>query len=240
VVPKLLKIVRPSMSSSRWTFSYPAVRPRPTLSYGADRAVTGQPLDIPALTRLEPDVAPVSGPAVVRASSPALLEKFYDQTITIDPVTRLEGHGKITIQLNGQGEVEDAHFHVTQVRGLSVSRKAGPSTRCQPDGAHLRHLPVSHLLASAKACEAIMSVRIRTRRAIAPHVEYGTVGAVPCVELFYLASPDLLLGMDSDPLSRHVFGCSPPSLSWARRRGVTSLRQHTIELLSGKRIHTGW
>ena len=43
------------------------------------------------------------------------------QTITIDPVTRLEGHGKITIQLNGQGEVEDAHFHVTQLARARVS-----------------------------------------------------------------------------------------------------------------------
>jgi len=52
------------------------------------------------------------------------------QTITIDPVTRLEGHGKITIQLNGQGEVEDAHFHVTQVRALKNSPKAVLFTRC--------------------------------------------------------------------------------------------------------------
>jgi NAD-reducing hydrogenase large subunit len=52
------------------------------------------------------------------------------QTITIDPVTRLEGHGKITIQLNGQGEVEDAHFHVTQVRGFERFSKAVRSTRC--------------------------------------------------------------------------------------------------------------
>jgi NAD-reducing hydrogenase large subunit len=52
------------------------------------------------------------------------------QTITIDPVTRLEGHGKITIYLDGQGEVEDAHFHVTQVRGFERSARAGRSTRC--------------------------------------------------------------------------------------------------------------
>ena len=48
------------------------------------------------------------------------------QTITIDPVTRLEGHGKITIQLNDKGEVADAHFHVTQVRGFREVRR-GPA-----------------------------------------------------------------------------------------------------------------
>ena len=64
------------------------------------------------------------------------------QTITIDPVTRLEGHGKITIQLDSQGEVEDAHFHVTQVRGFETLLRGPAVLRdAQPDGAHLRHLP---------------------------------------------------------------------------------------------------
>ena len=52
------------------------------------------------------------------------------QTITIDPVTRLEGHGKITIYLDGKGEVEDAQFHVTQVRGFESFARGGRSTRC--------------------------------------------------------------------------------------------------------------
>ena len=52
------------------------------------------------------------------------------QTITIDPVTRLEGHGKITIHLNNAGEVNDAQFHVTQVAALSASPRGGRITRC--------------------------------------------------------------------------------------------------------------
>jgi NAD-reducing hydrogenase large subunit len=53
------------------------------------------------------------------------------QTITIDPVTRLEGHGKITIQLNdARARSRTRTFHVTQVRGFERSPKAGPSTRC--------------------------------------------------------------------------------------------------------------
>jgi NAD-reducing hydrogenase large subunit len=48
------------------------------------------------------------------------------QTITIDPVTRLEGHGKITIQLDGKGQVENAHFHVTQVRGFEKFSEGRP------------------------------------------------------------------------------------------------------------------
>ncbi len=54
-----------------------------------------------------------------------------NQTITIDPVTRLEGHGKITIYLNDQGEVENAQFHVTQVRGFEKFCEGGRSTKCR-------------------------------------------------------------------------------------------------------------
>jgi NAD-reducing hydrogenase large subunit len=83
------------------------------------------------------------------------------QTITIDPVTRLEGHGKITIQLNGQGEVEDAHFHVTQVRGFERFSQGRPFYEMPALMARICGIcPVSHLIASAKACEAIMSVKI--------------------------------------------------------------------------------
>ena len=83
------------------------------------------------------------------------------QTITIDPVTRLEGHGKITIRLNREGEVEDAHFHVTQVRGFERFSEGRPFYEMPSLMARICGIcPVSHLIASAKACEAIMSVRI--------------------------------------------------------------------------------
>src|SRR6476646_5486268 len=83
------------------------------------------------------------------------------QTITIDPVTRLEGHGKITIQLNGQGEVENAHFHVTQVRGFERFSEGRPFYEMPSLMARICGIcPVSHLVASAKACDAILAVRI--------------------------------------------------------------------------------
>ena len=165
------------------------------------------------------------------------------QTITIDPVTRLEGHGKITIQLNGQGEVEDAHFHVTQVRGFERFSQGRPFYEMPSLMARICGIcPVSHLLASAKACEAIMSVRIpHTAAQLRRMLNMAQMVQSHALSFFYLASPDLLLGMDSDPLSRHIFGvlAAKPELG---RAGVALRRfgQHTIELLSGKRIHTGW
>jgi len=165
------------------------------------------------------------------------------QTITIDPVTRLEGHGKITIQLNAQGEVEDAHFHVTQVRGFERFSQGRPFYEMPSLMARICGIcPVSHLLASAKACEAIMSVRIPHPAAqLRRLLNMAQLVQSHALSFFYLASPDLLLGMDSDPQSRHVFGvlAANPELG---RAGVALRRfgQHTIELLSGKRIHTGW
>ena len=165
------------------------------------------------------------------------------QTITIDPVTRLEGHGKITIQLNGQGEVEDAHFHVTQVRGFERFSQGRPFYEMPSLMARICGIcPVSHLIASAKACEAIMSVRIpHTAAQLRRILNLAQMVQSHALSFFYLASPDLLLGMESDPAARNVFGvvAAKPELG---RAGVALRRfgQHIIELLANKRIHPGW
>jgi NAD-reducing hydrogenase large subunit len=165
------------------------------------------------------------------------------QTITIDPVTRLEGHGKITIQLNAQGEVEDAHFHVTQVRGFEKFSEGRPFYEMPSLMARICGIcPVSHLIASAKACEAIMSVRIpHTAAQLRRMLNLAQMVQSHALSFFYLSSPDLLLGMEADPKVRHIFGvvAAKPDLG---RAGVALRRfgQHIIELLGNKRIHPGW
>ena len=165
------------------------------------------------------------------------------QTITIDPVTRLEGHGKITIQLNGQGEVEDAHFHVTQVRGFERFSAGRPFYEMPSLMARICGIcPVSHLLASAKACEAIMSVRIpHTAAQLRRVLNLAQLVQSHALSFFHLSSPDLLLGMDSDPATRNILGVAAanPKLGLA---GIALRRfgQSIIELLGGKRVHPGW
>jgi NAD-reducing hydrogenase large subunit len=165
------------------------------------------------------------------------------QTITIDPVTRLEGHGKITIQLNGQGEVEDAHFHVTQVRGFEKFSEGRPYYEMPGLMARICGIcPVSHLIASAKACEAIMSVRIPPTAALLRRMlNLAQMVQSHALSFFYLASPDLLLGMEFDPKLRNILGvaAAKPDLG---RAGVALRRfgQHIIELLGSKRVHPGW
>src|ERR1700728_640200 len=166
-----------------------------------------------------------------------------NQTITIDPVTRLEGHGKITIYLDAQGEVENAQFHVTQVRGFERFAQGRPYYEMPSLMARICGIcPVSHLIASAKACEAIMSVRIpHTAAQLRRMLNLAQMVQSHALSFFYLSSPDLLLGLDSDPQSRHIFGVvgAKPELG---RAGIAlrGFGHHIIELLGNKRIHPGW
>ena len=165
------------------------------------------------------------------------------QTITIDPVTRLEGHGKITIQLNDQGEVVNANFHVTQVRGFETFAQGRPFYEMPSLMARICGIcPVSHLVASAKACEAIMSVRIpHTAAQLRRMLNLAQMVQSHALSFFHLSSPDLLLGMESDPRNRHIFGVAAanPKLGLAGI-GLRRFGQHIIELLGNKRIHPGW
>ena len=165
------------------------------------------------------------------------------QTITIDPVTRLEGHGKITIQLNGQGEVENAHFHVTQVRGFERFSEGRPFYEMPSLMARVCGIcPVSHLIASARACEAIMSVRIPyTAAQLRRMLNLAQMVQSHALSFFHLSSPDLLLGMEADPKIRHIFGVAAARPELGRAGiGLRRFGQHIIELLGSKRIHTGW
>jgi NAD-reducing hydrogenase large subunit len=83
------------------------------------------------------------------------------RTIVIDPVTRLEGHGKITLQLDDSGVVQDATFHVTQLRGFEKFCEGRPFYEMPNITARICGIcPVSHLVASSKACDAILAVKI--------------------------------------------------------------------------------
>jgi NAD-reducing hydrogenase large subunit len=165
------------------------------------------------------------------------------QTITIDPVTRLEGHGKITMQLNDRGEVENAHFHVTQVRGFERFSEGRPFYEMPSLMARICGIcPVSHLLASAKACEAIMSVRIpHTAAQLRRMLNLAQMVQSHALSFFYLASPDLLLGMEADPKVRNILGVAAAKPELGRAGiGLRRFGQSIIELLGDKRVHPGW
>jgi len=165
------------------------------------------------------------------------------QTIVIDPVTRIEGHSKISIHLDEEGHVEEAYFHVTQFRGFEKFCEGRPFYEMPSLMARICGIcPVSHLIASAKACDAILAVRIpenaaRLRRIL----NLAQIVQSHALSFFYLSSPDLLLGMDGDPAQRNIFGVmeSHPAIA---RDGVRlrQFGQQIIEWLAGKRIHPAW
>src|SRR5579885_1831071 len=128
--------------------------------------------------------------------------------ITIDPVSRIEGHAKITIQLDDNGHVSGAEFHVTQVRGFEKFTEGRPFYEMPGITARICGIcPVSHLLASSKACDAIMAVRIPpVARKLRELLHCGQFVQSHALSFFYLSAPDFLLGMDSDPATRNVLG----------------------------------
>src|SRR5450631_2057644 len=140
------------------------------------------------------------------------------QTIMIDPVTRIEGHSKISLHLDEEGHVEEAYFHVTQFRGFEKFCEGRPFYEMPSLMARICGIcPVSHLIASAKACDAILAVRIpegadKLRRI------FGLAQVVQshALSLFHLSSPDLLLGMDADPAKSNIFGVLEKNSGLAR------------------------
>jgi NAD-reducing hydrogenase large subunit len=163
--------------------------------------------------------------------------------ITIDPITRIEGHARITVHLNEQGEVQDARFHVTQVRGFEKLCQGRPFTEMPALMARICGIcPTSHLLASSKACDDIMAVRIpETAEKLRRIMNLAQITQSHALSFFYLSSPDLLLGMDADPEERNIMGVIRKHPQVARD-GVKlrQFGQRVLETLGGKRVHPGW
>ncbi len=163
--------------------------------------------------------------------------------IIIDPVTRIEGHAKISLFVGDDGRIADARFHVVEFRGFErfcVGRPFGemPSLTARVCGI----CPVSHLLCSAKTGDAILGVRppaaaVKLRRAM----NLGQILQSHALSFFHLSSPDLLLGFDSGPAKRNVFGViqSHPDLARAGIR-LRQFGQDVIERLGGRKIHPAW
>jgi len=164
-----------------------------------------------------------------------------NKEIVINPVTRIEGHGKITIYLKDDQSVKEARFHVTDFRGFEKFCEGRPFY--EMPGITSRSCgicPVSHLMASAKACDAIVGVKPPTTAIMLRRLLHmGQMIQSHALNLFHLSFPDFILGMDSDPAERNVFGliAKEPDLA---RQGIRLRKfgQEIIEKVAGKRIHS--
>lgn len=165
------------------------------------------------------------------------------KTITIDPVTRIEGHSKITIQLDDRGQVADARFHVTQFRGFEKMTEGRPFYEMPALTARICGIcPVSHLIASAKAGDALLAVRIpETAANLRRIMNLAQITQSHALSFFHLSSPDFVMGFDADPAERNIFGVMQQYPDLAKDGiALRKFGQSIIELLGGKRIHPAW
>jgi NAD-reducing hydrogenase large subunit len=170
-------------------------------------------------------------------------EKGYQMTtqkITIEPVTRIEGHAKVTIRLDDAGKVEHAYLHVNEFRGFEKfceGRMVFEMPSITPRICGI--CPVSHHLASAKAGDEVYGCQPpRPASLLRELMHMGQIIQSHGMHFFELAGPDLLLGFDSDPATRNVVGLigANPYLA-VKAVNLRKFGQEIIHTLGGRRIH---
>ncbi|HPS56931.1 MAG TPA: Ni/Fe hydrogenase subunit alpha [Spirochaetota bacterium] len=164
--------------------------------------------------------------------------------ITIEPVTRVEGHGKVTIQLDDAGNVTQSRLHVVEFRGFEKFVQGRPYWEAPVLVQRLCGIcPVSHHLAAAKALDVIVGAG--TGDGLTPVGEkmrrlmhYAQMFQSHALHFFHLASPDLLFGFDGDPATRNVIGVALMHKDLAVQ-GVMMRKfgQEIILATAGKKIH---
>jgi NAD-reducing hydrogenase large subunit len=161
--------------------------------------------------------------------------------IVIDPVTRVEGHGKVTIRLNEAGEVEQARFHIVEFRGFERFIQGRMFWEVPVIVQRLCGIcPVSHHLCAAKAMDIVAGVDQVTPTAekMRRLMHYGQVLQSNALNFFHLASPDLLLGFEAPVAQRNIIGvieAFPEVGKWAIF--IRKFGQLVIAATGGRRIH---
>jgi NAD-reducing hydrogenase large subunit len=161
--------------------------------------------------------------------------------IIIEPVTRVEGHGKVTILLDEERKVKQARLHIVEFRGFERFIQGRPFWEVPVLVQRLCGIcPVSHHLAAAKAMDRIVGGENLTPTAekIRRLMHYGQMLQSHALHFFHLVSPDLLFGFDADPTVRNVIGVAKQHPALAVQ-GVMLRKygQEIIKATAGKKIH---
>lgn len=166
------------------------------------------------------------------------------QKVTIEPVTRVEGHGKVTIHLDDNHQVTQTRLHIVEFRGFERFVQGRPYWEAPVLVQRLCGIcPVSHHLAAAKALDVIVGAG--TGDGLTPTGEkmrrlmhYGQMFQSHALHFFHLASPDLLLGYDSDPALRNVIGVALQFKELAVQAVMMrKYGQEIIRATAGKKVH---
>lgn len=162
------------------------------------------------------------------------------QKITIEPVTRIEGHAKVTIHLNEQGKVDRAYLHVNEFRGFEKfceGRMVFEMPNITPRICGI--CPVSHHLAAAKAGDEVYGAPPpRPAQLLRELMHMGQTIQSHGMHFFELAGPDLLLGFDADPAVRNVVGLVQADVNLTLKAiQLRKYGQEIIRILGGRRVH---
>lgn len=162
------------------------------------------------------------------------------RVVKIDPVSRVEGHGRVTVHLDESGKVTAARFHVVEFRGFEKFCERRHFSEMPTLTERICGIcPVSHHLAAAKAVDAICGVQpTPTARMLRDLMHMGQMIQSHALSFFHLSSPDLLLGFDCPPEKRNIFGVIATNPEIARK-GIR-LRQYgqdVIAAVGGRKIH---
>ncbi len=170
------------------------------------------------------------------AASPAGLRR-----VAIDPLTRVEGHGKVTLLLDESGHVQQARLHIAEFRGFEAFIEGRPYWEVPVMVQRLCGIcPVSHHLAASKALDPVVGAHTLTPSALKLRrlMHHGQILQSHALHFFHLASPDLLFGFDSEPARRNIVGIAAAHPDIARQ-GVMLRKfgQEVIRATAGKRVH---
>lgn len=161
--------------------------------------------------------------------------------VAIDPVSRVEGHGKVTLLLDDDNRVHQVRLHIVEFRGFEKFIQGRPYWEVPVMVQRLCGIcPVSHHIAAAKAMDLVVGGELLTPTAekIRRLMHYGQILQSHALHFFHLASPDLLFGFDSDVARRNIVGVAAAHPETARK-GVLLRKygQEVIRHTAGKRIH---
>jgi NAD-reducing hydrogenase large subunit len=165
------------------------------------------------------------------------------QKIIIDPVTRVEGHGRVTIHLDDAGKVINSRLHIVEFRGFERFIQGHPYWEVPVLVQRLCGIcPVSHHLAASKAIDQLHGLSHAdlspTTQMLRKLLHYGQIFQSHALHFFYLAAPDLLFGTLAPAEQRNVAALIGANKELAKK-GITMRKfgQEIIRALAGKRIH---
>ena len=161
--------------------------------------------------------------------------------VVIEPVSRVEGHGKVTLLLDEDNHVRQARLHIVEFRGFEKFVQGRPFWEVPVLVQRLCGIcPVSHHLAASKAMDMIVGATELTPTAdrMRRLLHYGQILQSHALHFFHLCSPDLLFGFDAEPERRNIFAVAAAHPELAKK-GVLLRKygQEVIRVTSGKRIH---